>query len=465
MSLSEGDIIAGKYRVERVLGSGGMGHVYAALHLRLGTGVAIKVLRPEAAADTATVGRFLREARSAARLQSEHAARVTDVATLDSGAPYIVMELLRGEDLSRALAMGGPLPVHLAVQYLLEACEAVAEAHALGIVHRDLKPANLFLAQRADGSPYVKVLDFGISKRLHTAGDAAASGVPTGSGAMLGTPHYMSPEQIRSARSIDPRTDVWALGATLYELLTNRKPFDGETLPAVFVAIANDAPSPPSTHRPDVPPALEALVLACLEKLPERRPQSVAELARRLAPFAPTTAAPLVERVQRLGKSGHVQDTPATASASQVPGTREPQPAFAATERAWGNATSQQPGGRDRRTLFLGASALALLVVGAGLALPSAVRSRSHDDRASTTAGAPVAAGASTVPAFGDSAPSMAASVVLAPLTNTPSAGGSAAPSASAASIAKPATPGSTRRPPAPPPNRGKKDESSQTLE
>src|SRR6266542_4042743 len=174
--VSEGDLLAGKYRVERVLGGGGMGVVVAAHHLQLARRVALKFLLPEACSQPGSVERFLREARSAAQIGSEHVARVSDVGTLETGAPYMVMEYLKGDDLSQVLKTRGRLPLQEALDYVLQACEAVAEAHAIGIVHRDLKPANLFLTQRADGSPLVKVLDFGISKAT-VVGDMAGAAV------------------------------------------------------------------------------------------------------------------------------------------------------------------------------------------------------------------------------------------------------------------------------------------------
>ena len=445
--LSEGQILAGKYQIERTLGSGGMGVVFAARHLHLGTGVAIKVLRAQACTDASTVTRFLREARAAARLQSEHVARVIDVATLDSGPPYIVMELLRGRDLADVLAADGPLPVASAVQYLLEACEALAEAHALGIVHRDLKPANLFLATRADGSLFVKVLDFGISKTLPTGEGGASAGAATATGAIFGTPFYMSPEQIRSARDVDARTDVWSLGALFYELLTGRKPFVSESLPAVFVMIAGEAPAPPRTHRPDLPFALEAVILACLEKDPARRVQSVADLALRLAPFAPAGAAVLVERVQRLGRPLHA---PAASSPAAAPSQDRLAPA--ATGRAWGGETA--PRAYNRAAFVIAGGVLVAAIAAAAAFLPRVLpRTKSAaapTSPATTTSASPAPVEAVPVP-----------SATLSNLGATPSATG---PSSAAASSRPGASP-SVRRPTVTRPVKGGKDESSPTVE
>src|SRR5579859_1664764 len=199
--VKEGDLLAGKYRVERVLGVGGMGIVVAARHEQLEQRVAIKFVRDEALDNKEAVERFLREARAAVRLKSEHAAKVLDVGTLESGAPYMVMEFLEGSDLAAVLVERGPLPVEEAAEYVLQACEAVAEAHAAGIVHRDLKPQNLFLARTVGGAPRVKVLDFGVSKTLH--GNPTTGGGLTQTRLMLGSPLYMSPEQMRSSRDVD----------------------------------------------------------------------------------------------------------------------------------------------------------------------------------------------------------------------------------------------------------------------
>ncbi|MBS2018743.1 MAG: serine/threonine protein kinase [Deltaproteobacteria bacterium] len=281
----EGDILAGKYRVERVLAQGGMGVVVAAIHQQLEQRVALKFLLPDEMKNESVVGRFLREARAAVRLRSEHVARVLDVGTAETGSPYIVMEYLEGRDLSAVLAEGQPISVRSAVSYVLQASEAVAEAHALGIVHRDLKPANLFLTHRADGTACVKVLDFGVSKMV-----GRELGM-TKTNAVLGTPFYMAPEQLRSSRDADVRSDVWALGMVLYELLTGTVAFERETLPALCMAIMNDPVPSPRAVRPDVPAELEDIIYRALAKEPSHRYASLAELAQALAPFSPLGAA------------------------------------------------------------------------------------------------------------------------------------------------------------------------------
>lgn len=294
MPVSEGDVIAGKYRVEELVAVGGMGVVVSAKHIQLGQQVAIKVLLPVEADDEslAAIPRFLREARAAAGLRSEHVVRIYDVDTLESGLPYMVMELLSGQDLRRVVKTGGPLPVEQAVDFVLQAADAIGEAHAAGIVHRDLKPSNLFLARRNDGRPWVKVLDFGISKASH---DPNLEGTLTTSRAMIGSPMYMSPEQVRDAKSVDARSDIWSLGVILHELLSGKPAFRGESLPAICAAIAADPPQSLAAARPDVAPELVAIVLRCLEKDPALRFQTVDELRAALLPFlghyAPTVPA------------------------------------------------------------------------------------------------------------------------------------------------------------------------------
>nr|AYM52939.1 protein kinase [Jahnella sp. MSr9139] len=286
-----GDVLAGKYQVDRVLGAGGMGVVVAAHQLGLDRTVALKLMLPGQWARPEAQARFLREARATVRLKSQHVARVFDVGTIDSGSPYIVFEFLEGVDLAELLRERGPLPVADAVEHVLQACEAVAEAHAAGIVHRDLKPANLFLTTQADGSPCVKVLDFGISKV------SVADLQLTGEQQAMGSPLYMSPEQMRSSRDVDPRSDVWSIGVVLYELLAGRTPFHTETLEQLCARVLLDAPTPLGAHRLGLPPGLTAAILRCLEKDPAARWPTIAAFAAALAPFAPPRALPYVDRV------------------------------------------------------------------------------------------------------------------------------------------------------------------------
>jgi serine/threonine-protein kinase len=291
-----GELVANKYRVERVLGRGGMGVVVAALHEQLAQRVAIKMLLPEAEASPNALARFTREARAAATIRGEHVARVLDVGELPGGAPYIVMEYLEGRDLAQTLADRGTLPPEEACAFVLQACEAIAEAHAAGIIHRDLKPSNLFVTTGPDGSPLVKVLDFGISKALLSG---SAEGQLTTTSSFVGSPIYSPPEQLVRAHDVDGRADIWSLGTILFEALAGRPPFVGDSVMHVASKIFNDAPTPLGEVRPDLPPELCAVVMRCLRKLPDDRFPDVSALAQALAPFAPTHSVS-ADRVARI---------------------------------------------------------------------------------------------------------------------------------------------------------------------
>jgi serine/threonine-protein kinase len=314
-----GDILAGKYRVEKVLGTGAMGVVVAAMHVELHERRAIKFMLPSMLGDAEGVERFLREARAAVRLKSQHVARIHDIGRLETGAPYTVMEYLEGGDLKALLDARGPLPVTEAVAYVLQACEAIAEAHALGIIHRDLKPANLFVTTGVGGAPFVKVLDFGIAKVISAQGPVDM----TRTSGLLGTPLYMSPEQMRSARNVDARTDIWALGAILYRMLTGRTPFLGSSVTEICAAVSADPPDPPSLFRPDLPPAFEAVILRCLEKSPARRFATAAELATALAPFATPLQASAASWARPADPPGPLQAA-APARQASAPGISAP---------------------------------------------------------------------------------------------------------------------------------------------
>jgi serine/threonine-protein kinase len=290
IELSAGQLVADKYRVDHVIGAGGMGVVLAATHLDLGQPVAIKVLRD---ANSEAIARFQREARLIVRLKSVHVARVFDVGTLDDDTPFYVMERLEGEDLSQVLAKRGKLPVEQAVDYVLEACEAVAEAHTLGVVHRDLKPANLFVARGAGGRGSVKVLDFGISK---TVIEGAEAGQLTNEGVTLGSPGYMAPEQIVSSRDVDARADIYSLGAILYRLTSGENPYDGESLMSVLASMAS-TPLRPLASIAKVPPDFARIVELCLAREPDARPGSIAELAKALARFGSRRAHASLEQI------------------------------------------------------------------------------------------------------------------------------------------------------------------------
>lgn len=329
---SPGCVVAGKYLVERVLGEGGLGVVVKAKHLQLDAPVAIKHVKPADIARKDVVERFLREARLAARIKNEHAVKVQDVDTLESGVPYMVMEFLEGHDLAQ-LVLASPLPLERAIDYVLQACEALAEAHAAGIVHRDLKPANLFLTQRPGGSSLVKVLDFGIS-RLATEREARVTRIDE----RIGTPEFMSPEQLQGARDVDPRADIWGLGVVLYELLTGKLPFEGEGLAQLCASILTKPHVPLSAVHPDATPEIEAVISRCLEKDRERRYQNVAELAQDLAVLWEGESPSRVQQIARVMRESGAKIAPPTP----FPGSLQlPLPAAAALAVEAGVARAQ----------------------------------------------------------------------------------------------------------------------------
>jgi serine/threonine-protein kinase len=299
-----GELVAGKYEVIARIGAGAMGQVFSALHRELGERVALKFLRREALAQRELVQRFATEARAAARIRSEHVARVFDVGHLPNGIPYIVMELLEGESLSDLLARRGRLQIEVAVDYVLQVCEALASAHAKGVIHRDIKPANLFLTRNGSGPRSVKVLDFGVSKLA--LGNQAFSRDKrfTRASPPLGSPAYMSPEQLRDCEGVDHRADVWSLGCTLFELVTAQTPFEGPE--RARLAAAGSEQHPVSLRRwlPGAPAELDAVISRCLENDPDGRYQNVAELAQALSPFASERARIYVERCQFLLPDG-----------------------------------------------------------------------------------------------------------------------------------------------------------------
>jgi serine/threonine-protein kinase len=379
-----------------------MGLVVAATHLQLERTVAIKFLLPQHLAKTDVVSRFTREARAAAKIQNDHVAHVLDVGVED-GCPYMVMEYLEGEDLKQVLTRRGPLGVEEAVRYIMHACEALSEAHSLGIVHRDLKPANLFLASRANGRSILKVLDFGISKIMNPATETEL----TLTSRAVGSPSYMSPEQLTASRSLDARADVWGLGVVLYELLTKRRPFYGETMPAMVAQILKGKYEPLDALRPELPLPILVAVHKCLELEPDQRYQSVTELALALAPFAPTESVSSVEGVAKV----RMPSTVATLAGDESIITG----GHGQTGIASVVTTPPRPLGANRARLRVVAAAVALLTLGLGAAFafgPGRTTART----VATTLPAPSPAASAPAPASGP----LPVAAAAAPATGSP---------------------------------------------
>jgi serine/threonine-protein kinase len=448
LPFAPGEIIAGKYEVGGLIGAGGMGFVVAARHIDLGESVALKFLRREALAHEELVMRFATEARAAVRIKSEYVARVFDVGNLPDGVPFIVMEHLIGKDLCQLLHEQGQLPVRTVVEYVMQVCEALAAAHSIGVVHRDIKPENLFLTDRAQGMHIVKVLDFGISKVALTG--SAFDHQPLARTMMpMGSPVYMSPEQIRASDEIDARTDIWSLGCVLYELMTGVPAFDAPSLTQLSATILEKDPVPMTSLAPDVPPELEAIVLKCLEKNRDARYKNIAELAIALYPFAPRRARISAERcASLLSESSH------GALEFELPSVAPP-----AHPTLRGRMTSTNAGGptstnsptavliedpdvanppfvSKKRRLWVGAGLGAATLLGA---LFGATRAP-DDSAAATSMTRPVAAaGAPLAPAKAEeTTPVVAPPVTPAPVAAAPSTAPSSAP-AQKASVAVPA--------------------------
>ncbi len=432
-----GATFAGKYRVDRVLGEGGMGIVVAAHHLELDQPVAVKFLLDDVARNVEGSERFRREARAAAKIQSEHVVRVLDVGVLDSGERYMVMEYLDGHDLAEELRQQGQLPTETAVRYLLEALDAITQAHATGIVHRDLKPANLYLARRPDGIRRIKVLDFGISKSMNgtTGGEQLSL---TRTSAWIGSPLYMAPEQMQSARDVDARADIWSLGAILYELLTGRPPYPAESLPQLCNLLLTTDVQPLRELRPDVPPSLNDVVMHCLTRPVDQRLSSAPELTAALIkacplalgsgrsslPSAPFSAPISVELGSFVGSSasgglhtGTLQSTPATAVA---PEPKHAQTMASQTAASWGRTGEGASPGRFK--LWLGLGTAALVAAAAFAFWPSSSANQTDLEAASAETGRPEtnapsapAASEPVAPARVDSSPQASPSAEIAP--------------------------------------------------
>jgi eukaryotic-like serine/threonine-protein kinase len=280
LTLVPGDVVAGRYRLGPVIGAGGMGIVYKAQHVELGTWVALKVIRPDIARNSSIWRRFSREARALAALHNKHVVRVHDAGTLESGLRYLVMELLVGTDLRRIIQRDGPLPAQRAVDYVSQVCSALGDAHRLHIIHRDIKPENIFLAQYRACEPTIKLLDFGVALFLDDTGQL------TMPGRGVGSPQYLSPEQVQNASEVDQRSDIWAVGLLLYELLVGRSLFHGLNTAQICLKLSDGQVPRVEAAAPEVAAGLAAIIQRCLEIDPARRPQSVDELGLALEPFS-----------------------------------------------------------------------------------------------------------------------------------------------------------------------------------
>lgn len=367
-SVKPGDVLAGKYRVERILGAGGMGYVVAARHLQLDQLVAMKFLRRGVVDNAEATARFLREAKAVVKLHNEHIAKVFDVGTMETGEPYIVMEHLEGCDLSVLSKHRHAIPTEEACEYVIQACEALAEAHSLGIIHRDIKLANLFVTRGPAGTPLVKVLDFGISK-TNPFGESEHDMTRTAS--MLGSPRFMSPEQMRDPRAVDARSDIWSLGVVLYRLIAGHPPFEAETLGRLLTMVMHEQEPPISSVRRDIPPGFDEVLARCLQKDPAMRFANVAELAYALVPFAvePVRAHAVADRIaavlslRPLTTTGDISIPISLASGrvSAPPGVTD-----TGTAAPWAGTGSRSIPGAWNTTAWLGVG-LASILVGSGI--------------------------------------------------------------------------------------------------
>lgn len=385
-----GDVIAGKYRVERVLGAGGMGYVVAARHLQLDQLVAMKFLRKDAADSPEAATRFLREAQAVSMLRGEHVARIHDVGAVATGQPYIVMEYLEGQDLSMLVKDRAVLPVAEACDYVLQVCEALAEAHAVGIIHRDIKLANIFVTRGPTGMPLVKVLDFGISKSSLVA---AYEPEVTNAASLLGSPRFMSPEQMRDPRGVDPRTDIWSLGVVLYRVLAGRPPFEADALGRLIALVMHGAPAPLASVRADVPSELDRVVARCLEKDPAKRFPNVAALAAALVPFCAdrTRARFAAERIEAIHALPRVSVAPRASNGIAAPPARD-----SGTNAPWAVTGARSRRGRSANAAATGLLVFAIALAGLGIRWRPRIVTAAAPPPAETVLAAP---SASAVPA------------------------------------------------------------------
>jgi serine/threonine-protein kinase len=469
-----GSVLNGKYRIDGVLGEGGVGIVYCAQHLELDERVALKFLKPESLGDPGIVGRFAREAKAALSIKSEYVARILDVGTLEgTTVPFIVMEYLEGRDLASTLQNQGVFSISDTAEYVLQACEALAIAHAKGIVHRDIKPENLFLTTTQHGRHLksVKVLDFGISKAALT-GSMFRGEIPlVRTGQLMGTPLYMSPEQVRAAASVDARTDIWSLGLVMYEILTGQTAFNATSLTELCAAILEREVTPVRDLRPDIPEGVALAVQRCLQKDAALRFQNVGELAKALLPFAPKRARICAERAVSVLREAGIAP-PELAVHSTVPPPNDAALEVSTRISQQLRVSAASPGGVDaitatplerssRRQLMViavaAAVALAVAVVGAIVLTRHPAASAGSTPSASAAAAeitgepsvapvAPLSATAETLPGAAsgtETAPATSQSTVVAtpPSRGTPRAAGSAAaPKPATSASAKPGT-------------------------
>jgi len=303
--LDVGDVLAKKYRLERLVGEGGTGVVVAARHLQLERVVAIKFLRTALASDEIRT-RFEREARAIGQIESEHVVLVLEVGALDDDSPYMVMEYLEGRDLARVLKEDGTLSIEDTVDCMLQVCQALDQAHAAGIIHRDLKPANLFLTRREDGGPHIKVVDFGISKILDPKLRDGGPSEMTLAFTVLGSPRYMAPEQLRNSKDVDGRADLWSLGAVMFQLVTGQPAFGADSAVQASLAVMTTDPPLLRTLAPHASRELEAIIAKCLTKNREGRFQTAAELAEALRPLASDRTRDSLDRMQEAKEAPHV---------------------------------------------------------------------------------------------------------------------------------------------------------------